>query len=206
MHMDQAFEATGRSWVGRMLALFLGVPFGWILCLGAVAALFWNEGRAVRTERTLGEGMASVLTIGPTEINPAATGRLVHVQGHVSTDETLRDPDFDVSAKVLRLKRLVEIYQWRERRERHNDAALSGGRRQRTTYLYDRVWSAELIDSRDFNVRGYDNPMTRSPLLCAEWEAKEFRLGAFTLQKAVRDELRWFTPYGIRVGEPPTNV
>ena len=34
----------------------------------------------------------------------------------------------------------------------------------------------------------------------------EFRLGGFTLRKAVRDEVRWFAPYGIQVGEAPPKV
>ncbi len=204
--MREIFKSAARTYLGRVCALFLGVPIGWILCIGGIVALFWNEGRAVKTERTLQEGMASVVTIGAAEMNPALTGRLVHVQGCVSTQEILRDPIFEVSAQVPRLKRLVETFQWRERSRNVSERTASGGQRRRVSYEYEEVWAPGRFDSSKFNQPfGHENPPA-APFPCAEWEAKEFHLGAFTLQKALRDELRGFEPYGIRVSDPPANV
>ena len=203
--MMELVKSGARSYLRRTLGVFLGIPVGWILVIGAVVALFRNEGRTVKVERTLGEARTNFVSIGPGEINPAADGRLVHVQGHVSTGETLRDPVFEVSAQVLRLKRLVETFQWRERSREVTEQSASGPRK-RTSYDYEQVWAARRIDSSKFKqLSGHENPPA-APFPCADWEAKQFHLGAFTLQKTLRDELKGYEPFGIRVGEPPAQV
>jgi len=44
-------------------------------------------------------------------------GRLVHVSGNATTEEVLRDGQFDIGRKALRLERQVEMFQRVERKE-----------------------------------------------------------------------------------------
>jgi transmembrane protein TMEM43 len=207
MSKESVASAIAGSCIGRFCALFLGMPVGWVLSIAAVVVLFSNEGRAVKTDRALREGMAKVVSITADQVNPANAGKLVHVQGLVSTEETLHDPLFGVSTRALRLRRLVETYQWRQRSERHQQQTASGQRKTVTTYRYDRTWSAQLIDSSHFQEPfGHENPKSLPPFPSHDWEAKHFRLGQFTLPAGLREQLRSFAPLGIRVGEPPPSA
>src|SRR6266545_951095 len=103
-----------RTWLGHLGVVGAGIFLGWIPFLGAVVLLFWNEGRAVKTQRALSEGSKCVTSIPADRITPANDGCLVHVQGLVDTKETLADPLFGVAVQALRLRRVVETYQWRE--------------------------------------------------------------------------------------------
>ena len=49
-------ETTSTSWFTRIRNSVGGVVIGLILIVGMVVLLFWNEGRAVQTYRSLAEG------------------------------------------------------------------------------------------------------------------------------------------------------
>jgi len=82
-----------RNQVGTVVS---GVFLGWIPMLCAIVLLFWNEGRAVKTQRALSEGSTNVVSIAVDQITPANEHRLVHAQGLVTTRERLADPLFGV--------------------------------------------------------------------------------------------------------------
>src|SRR5437879_6781085 len=81
------------------------------LFLIAFIVLFWNEGRAVQTEKSLNEGSKAVMTSPADKVDATFEGKLVHMNGMATTDETLTDPDFHVSApKAIKLIRDTEMY------------------------------------------------------------------------------------------------
>ena len=59
-------ETTRKSWFQRLQEAIVGVLVGVALGLGSIVGLFWNEGRAVTTSRSLSEGAASVVSAAPT--------------------------------------------------------------------------------------------------------------------------------------------
>src|SRR5580765_6380159 len=111
---DTFTEVTTRSWRSRIVESIKGVLFGFVLILGSGAALFWNEGRAVQTQRSLTEGAGVVIDIDPAQVDPANEGKLVHVSGDMRAPAPVVDADFGVSANGLRLVRSVEMFQWKE--------------------------------------------------------------------------------------------
>jgi hypothetical protein len=187
-----AEEGIVHSFLARIAALLLALPLGIALSLAAVVVLFSNEGRAVKTRRNLAEGAAIVVSVSPDRVGPANDGRLVHVQGQVSTEEVLKDPVFTVATRALRLRRTVEMYQWNEREENRRDA--SG--KQSTSYIYDKKWSSGIIDASQFHQGGYENPKSM-PYTCQEWSAQVFTLGAFRLGAAARDEVVYFSELAV---------
>jgi hypothetical protein len=204
--VQETFTQTARSRFMRIFALVFGLPLGALIWGGAIVLLFWNEGKAIKTTRALQEGAAKVVSIVADDLNPANANRLVHVQGRVDTGETLHDPLFRVSWKALRLRRLVEAYQWKERQHRREQKTPSGRRKTVTSYSYEQTWSSIRIDSSTFQQpAGHENQVS-FPYPCATWVATNFQLGAFSLQPALRDQLTRFTPLGVRVGEPPPDV
>ncbi len=151
-----------------------GALFGLVLFIASIPLLFWNEGRAVQTYNSLVEGAATVVSVSADAANPANEARLVHVTGLATTDETLTDPDFRVSAKAIKLIRDVKMYQWKESSE-----TKSSGNTETTTYSYRKEWSSTYYDSQNFHQSGYENP----PMLfeSSEVMAQNVTLGEFTL-------------------------
>ncbi len=181
MSEDSYTEVTEQSWFSRIGGAFKGIIFGLILFLAAFALLFWNEGRAVKTYKTLKEGSGIVISVPADRVDPANQGKLVHLSGRAATEATLTDPVFGVSANALKLQREVEMYQWQEHSKSEEKKKLGGGTETVTTYSYSKVWSGHAISSSSFKKpSGHDNPGSM-PYQDAEQLAGKVTLGAFTL-------------------------
>jgi hypothetical protein len=159
---DTYTETTHVSWMQRLKNAIAGVVGGFVLVIAACGALFWNEGRAVQTARSLAEGGRVVIAVDAARVDPSNEGKLVHVSGPVTTGEPLLDAEFGVSARGLRLVRTVEMYQWRENRRTETRKNLGGSEETVTVYSYVREWSTSRNDSSRFNQRmGHENPEMR---------------------------------------------
>ena len=55
--------------------------FGLVLVIGACILLFWAEGRAVKTARSLEEGKGLVVEVDAAKIDAGNDGKLVHITG-----------------------------------------------------------------------------------------------------------------------------
>ena len=53
MSQDRFTEVTSQSWLSRIGGAIKGVLMGFVLFILAFPLLFWNEGRAVTTYKTL---------------------------------------------------------------------------------------------------------------------------------------------------------
>lgn len=189
MDADSYIESGGRSWGSRLIESIKGVLFGFVMFIVAFPVLFWNEGRAVQTAKSLEEGASGVVSVTPNSVETANEGKLVYVTGDATTTETLSDPEFGVTVSALRLERVAELYQWKESKNSHSEKKLGGGQTTVTSYKYDRVWSPKLINSRVFKqASGHENPQT-IPVTNETWTAKSVTLGGFTLPEALIDKM-----------------
>jgi hypothetical protein len=179
---DTFTEVTTKGWGSRIIESIKGVLFGLVLILGSAAGLFWNEGRAVQTQRSLTEGAGVVIDIDAARVEPANEGKLVHVSGDMRAPSPVVDPDFGVSASGLRLVRSVEMYQWKEDKKTETRKNLGGSEETVTTYSYSKEWAANRIDSRDFRQPdGHVNPSLRyqgTSVLAADVSLGAFRPSA----------------------------
>src|SRR5262245_60655840 len=175
---DSFTEVTHTSWGSRLGQSIIGVLIGIVLVIASIAGLVWNEGRAVQTAQSLGEGSKIVVDIEPARIDSANEGKLVHLTGDLKAGQPLRDQEFGVTASGVRLVRQVEMYQWKEERRTERHKNLGGSEDEVTTYSYHRVWSDSPIDSSDFrHPDGHQNPPMRYRHLAVV--ARDARLGAF---------------------------
>lgn len=175
---DVVTESTHVSWFSKIIEALWGVLFGLALAVASVVGLFWNEGRAVTTFRSLAEGAGLVATVDAARIDPANAGKLVHVAGPVKATAPLVDAELGVSAPALRLVRSVEMYQWKERRETETVKHYGGSEERVTRYYYDKVWAKDRIDSSRFKeASAHANPEPRFKRLAVT--AKDAELGAF---------------------------
>jgi hypothetical protein len=187
--VDSFSETTSESWFSRIIGSIKSVLVGFVLFGASFVVLFWNEGRAVRTARSLEEGAGVVVSVQAASVATSNEGKLVHLSGEATTSETLSDADFGVSAKALKLLRAVEMYQWDEEKKTEEKKKLGGGTEKTTTYTYKKTWSERTIDSSDFKKPdGHQNPES-FPVNGKTLVAKTITVGGFTLSEPVVSRL-----------------
>ncbi len=169
--MDKKTKKVGGG-LGGLILLFIGV------------ALLWsNEGNVVKTQSTINEARKNYITIKNDKINSKNDGKLVTTKGKLNIDSSdeLVDSIFGIKVKAVKMKRVVEVYQWKETCEENDE---------KTTCKYEKVWSDDLIDSSEFKESNHDNPIE------VVYETEEFiadnvKLGAFTLPEELVKQLSY---------------
>lgn len=152
-------ETTTESWTSRLGGAVKGVVAGLALFILGFPVLFWNEGNSVKTAKALDEGEGACVPVeSNAKVDPEMEGRLVHMTGRADTQDVLTDEQFGVSATAIALNRKTEMFQWRETSETTEKKNLGGSVTRTTTYTYEKVWSAAVIDSSGFKEAGHDNP------------------------------------------------
>jgi Transmembrane protein 43 len=185
---DSFTEISHTSWLARIGQSIKGVLFGLLFIVVAGILLFWNEGRAVQTIRSLAEGSGLVTDVAPDRVDPANQGKLVHVSGDIKAQGRISDPEFGVSTDGLRLVRTVEMYQWKEKTSTTTHKNMGGSEETTTIYSYTHAWSDARIDSSMFHHRdGHANPEMRFRRVTVM--AQDATLGGFRPGAAVLSQL-----------------
>ncbi|MBO5437591.1 MAG: hypothetical protein J6A23_08005, partial [Thermoguttaceae bacterium] len=178
-------ETTTQSWFSRIGDSLKGILVGFVLVGVAIALLFWNEGRTVKRYRALKQGASECVEIKSDAVDAANDGKLVYTTGTMKTDDVLTDTDFpSVSVNALKLKRNVEMFQWKEESRSETVKKLGGGTETKTTYTYSTDWSSTPIDSSSFKESaGHTNPPM--PYEGTEYYAENVTLGDFQVEPEV---------------------
>jgi len=188
---------TSQSWFSRLGSSVKNVFLGFILVIGSIVLLFWNEGRAVKTEQSLKEGASAVVSVSSQTKDPANEDKLIHFTGEARTPSVLTDVDFGVGGSALKLKRIVEVYQWEENSKSQTKEKLGGGTETTTTYTYSQDWFDRIIDSSDFQeAETHINPKTKS-YENKEWLAANVSVGAYEIPEDLLTALSGYQPFAI---------
>lgn len=188
---------SSTGWFGRIGGAIKGLIVGLILIVVSFPVLFLNEGRAVKTQKTLEEGASSVVKVSAGAVESKNDGKLVYMTGNTEIPElAISDETFKVSAIALKLRRKVEIYQWKEEEKTETKKKIGGGEERVTNYTYTKVWSDRPIDSANFNEKQkHANP---EPALSEEeWVVGKVDLGAFTLSSGLVGQINNYTPLNV---------
>ncbi|MGJ8634629.1 MAG: TMEM43 family protein [Luteolibacter sp.] len=190
---DSFTETTTTGWFSRIGSSIKGVLVGVVMIGLAVLALFWNEGRAVKTRKSLEEGARDVVPISSESLDGGSDGELVHLSGFAEAVEPVTDPAFGISVEALVLKRSVEMYQWNEQSKTETKKKLGGSEEAVTTYSYAKDWLPGRVDSSKFkNPAGHENPDL--PLEAKTWIASPITVGAYTLSENLAAKIGNFEP------------
>jgi hypothetical protein len=193
-------ETTHTSWFTRIKNSFGGAVIGLVLIVGMVVLLFWNEGRAVQTARSLAEGAGAVVSVDADSVEPANEGKLVHVTGPVTTSSTPSDDDFGIAAQGVRLVRKVEMYQWKQDSKSETKKELGGGETTVTTYTYSKEWDDSYNPSNEFKQPGgHENPSME--ISGRNFQIPEGKLGDFTLDDGVINQIGGDKPYPLKADQ-----
>ena len=187
---DSYTEVTQQTWGGRLKESLRGVVIGLLLFMGAFPLLFWNEGRAVHRAQALEEGEKIVNSIEADTIDLIYDDMLVHISGKTSTNDILIDNTFGlVAQQAIKLRRIVEMYQWEEFSHSETQEEYGGSTETITTYSYSKTWSEGLIESEHFKQpQGHHNPAYLA-ISSKTWHAKQVKLGQFILSASLVGKL-----------------
>src|SRR5262249_994036 len=185
---DTYTEVTRKDWTTRIGESVKGIVIGLVLIVACCVGLFWNEGRAVQTAKSLAEGAGLVISGGTDRVDPANEGKLIHVSGNIKAGTRPQDAEFGVSAEGLRLVRTAEMYQWQEEKKTETRKNPGGSEETITTYSYTQGWSRSPVNSREFKEpTGHSNPPMR--FRGAEFDGGDVTLGAFRPGKHIVSQL-----------------
>jgi len=151
--------------------------------IAGTALLWWNEGRAVKTEKMLEEaGSAYVEMENPNKKDASLDGELICGTAMATTEDSLVDNQFGIGAKAIALSRTVEYYQWVEHESSKSEDKLGGKEVTTTTYTYSKEWVRRPVESAQFKDPAYQKKnMVLATVEDAEQFAENVSWGAYKL-------------------------
>ena len=180
-------ETTTTGYGTRVGNSFKAIGSGFLLFVLGTALLWWNEGRAVMTEKMLDEaGSAYVEMENPNKKDASLEGELICGTAMATTEDSLSDAQFGIGAKAIALRRTVEYYQWVEHSQTKKEDKLGGKEVTTTTYTYSKQWVSSPVQSSQFHDPAYQNKnMVLTTVDEAEQYAENVSFGAYKLPESL---------------------
>ncbi len=180
-------ETTTTGYGTRVGNSFKAIGSGFLLFVLGTALLWWNEGRAVKTEKMLDEaGSAYVEMENPNKKDASLEGELICGTAMATTEDSLSDTQFGIGAKAIALRRTVEYYQWVEHSQTKKEDKLGGKEVTTTTYTYSKRWVSSPVQSSQFHDPAYQNKNTvLTTVEEAEQYAENVTFGAYKLSESL---------------------
>ncbi|WP_131782107.1 TMEM43 family protein [Legionella gresilensis] len=189
-------EVTVQSWGSRLKDSLVGILFGFILIGIAIYLIFWNENHSLIMARSLSEACKVLISVPPSPIDSKNNLRVIYVSGLATTNNKLQDPLLNADLVAIALIRKVEMYQWQQEEKTRTEKQLGGSERTIKSYIYNKVWSENLINSSQFKENNYQNPVSM-PVHSGRQVASSVTLGDFTLPPALVDKITATTPVDL---------
>ena len=166
---------------------FKAIGSGFLLFIAGTVLLWWNEGRAVKTEKMLDEaGRAYVEMENPSKKDASLDGELVCGTAMATTEDSLSDAQFGIGAKAISIRRTVEYYQWVEHAQEERKDKLGGKEEITTTYSYTKEWVSRPIESAQFKDPAYQKKnMVLTTFENDEQYAENVSFGAYKLNESL---------------------
>lgn len=180
-------EVTRTGYGTRVGNSFKAIGSGILMFVLGTALLWWNEGRAVKTEKMLDEaGSAYVEMENPNKKDASLEGELICGTALATTEDSLSDAQFGIGAKAIALRRTVEYYQWVEHSQTKKEDKLGGKEVTTTTYTYSKRWVSSPVQSSQFHDPAYQNKNTvLTTVEEAEQYAENVTFGAYKLPESL---------------------
>lgn len=176
-------ETTTVGYGSRVGSSFKGIGAGIVLFLAGTALLWWNEGRAVKTEDMLDEVANNYVEMpNPNKRDASLEGELICGTAMATTEDSLIDAQFGIGAKAISIKRTVEYYQWVEHVQETREDKLGGKEEIKKEYTYSPQWVSSPVQSSKFHDPAYQNKNTvLTSFEDAEQFAENVSWGAYKL-------------------------
>eukprot|EP00051_Salpingoeca_urceolata_P003045 m.54775 g.54775 ORF g.54775 m.54775 type:complete len:517 (-) comp12482_c0_seq3:29-1579(-) len=197
---DTSYTRRRRQSVCERIQGLLGAAYmGVILLVVALIVLFWNEGRAVQTARSLEEGSMICRDIPNVNyIDEQSDQQLVYAHGTLFTDKPIKDRVFEVQVHAAKLRRTVEMMQFAEKRTTRKVRDADNNLVDQTFFSYETRWSASIIDSSKFDDQSKLNP-THMEVPAETVVAPEVKLGAYRLSPSLVQQVSNWRPIRVQL-------
>jgi len=189
--MADHISVSSHHSYGSRVKNSLGNIFRWfVLVIGSIVLLVWNENNYVKEKAALNEWASVVQEASATQIDSSLDWKEIHVSGETASDaEALRDSTFWIVADDLKLKRTVEMYQWYEESDEECHDNLWWSEDCTTTYDYYKRWDEDPIDSSNFySSNWHENPSSWA-YKSDEWVKEPITLWDYKLNNVFVDRL-----------------
>ena len=180
-------ETTTTGYGTRVGNSFRSIGTGFMLFIVATALLWWNEGRAVKTDKMLNEAEGAYVEMeNPNKKDASLDGELVCATALATTEDSLSDKQYGLGAKAISLTRKVEYYQYVEEANEKKEDKLGGKEVTTTTYTYSEEWTSQPIESGKFHDPAYQNKnYVLTTVEPEEQWAETVSFGAYTLPESL---------------------
>ena len=157
-----------------------GILVGIIFILAGIFLLWFNEGRTVKTKAAIMEAEDEYIDVSSETIDKNNEGKLIATNGKLEVSyDGATDTTFDIHVAKPKLKRTVEMYQWKETCEDNNGNEVC---------RYSMVWDDEIINSNAFEDATHNNPSSM-PYSSETFTADGSRIGDFILDGELLNQL-----------------
>ncbi len=199
-----AYTETKTTGYGtRVGNSFRGIISGFLLFCAATALLWWNEGRAVKTDKMLNDAeKACVEMENPNKKDATLDGELVCATAVATTEDSLVDTQFGIGAKAISLQRRVEYYQWTEEQHSESEDKLGGKEVTTTTYTYHKEWVSSPVESSEFKDPAYQGKnFVLTTIEEADQWAENVSFGAYKLNESLIHRISSREPVDLALNE-----
>lgn len=150
----------------RQASPFGGILPGFIIVVASSMMQWYNEGRAVRDAKMLAKAEQQVVELDSlAPIDPDNDGKLVHVSGHITTNNGLVDPEHGLYRPgALQLIRATEAYEWKEQKSESRRRVSETETKVEVYYRYNKQWTQKHTDSNRFQSPNRYNPYPKYTL------------------------------------------
>ena len=157
-----------------------GILVGIIFILAGIFLLWFNEGRTVKTKAAIMEAEDEYIDVSSETIDKNNDGKLIATNGKLEVSyDGATDTTFDIHVAKPKLKRTVEMYQWKETCEDNNGNEVC---------RYSMVWDDEIINSNAFEETNHNNPSSM-PYSSETFTADGSKIGGFSLDGELLNQL-----------------
>lgn len=193
--MDSALDDLEPSHCSVLFTYAVGLS----LVAAAVCLLLWNEHRAGALSKALDQALEQVVHIEEGQSVPTNSTRLIHITGQLSSRQVAIDEAYNVSVAAVKLRRLVEMYQWVEK-STYRKYGDSDGISMEKDYAYELDWRS---DCTPFTKVSCVSPM-RSSVHSVDFVLSEVYLGQLQLSDSLISMIDNFHPLDAVITEQGT--
>ena len=195
-------ETTTTGYGSRITNSLKGILTGFLLLIAGTILLWWNEGRAVKTAKSIKNAVEQTTPVADlSTYNQALNGQMICASGFAKTDDYVSDPFFGIGETAIRIERKVEFFQWVEHSQSKTEDKVGGKQETTTTYTYSKAWTSSPINSSDFKDSEYQNKnfVVMGNMESADFQAKNVTVGAYILPEGMISSISGSEPIAVNL-------
>lgn len=187
---------TTQSYGSKLGDSLKGVVGGFFAIIIAIGILWFNESNSVKEIRKIAEGKKNTVSISADTFSAENNDKLVHLSGPAITTDTLVDQEFNIALNAIKLRKVVEMFQYKENKKTETKDNVGGSTTKIETFTYEEIWSEDLINSDSFDESWRDNPKDFDHK-AKEYNATNVSLGAFDLSPGLIAKISGYEDFPV---------